>query len=60
MPSMSPDDALLTRLAERAETLLARIESLLPQTPEPDWDSAVAWGQAPNGCRGFTSTTLPA
>ena len=43
MPSMSLDDALLTRLAERAETLLARIESLLPQTPEPDWDSAVAF-----------------
>jgi len=43
MPSMTLDDALLTRLAERAETLLARVESLLPQTPEPDWDSAVAF-----------------
>ncbi|MCP5266348.1 MAG: ATP-binding protein [Burkholderiaceae bacterium] len=33
----------LERLAARAEHLIARLESLLPSTAEPDWQSAVAW-----------------
>ncbi len=35
--------AEIKAIAERAESLLARIETLLPSTDAPDWDSAVAF-----------------
>jgi predicted AAA+ superfamily ATPase len=43
------DSAAIQRLAERAETLLARVEGLLPQATEPDWDASIAfrWRRRP-------------
>ncbi len=43
------DNASLKRLAERAETLLARVETLLPKQAEPDWNASVAfrWRRRP-------------
>ncbi len=38
---MSPDR--FERLADRAEALIRRLESLLPAPPEPDWDAACAF-----------------
>jgi predicted AAA+ superfamily ATPase len=46
---MRVDDARLQRLAERAETVLARVEALLPRPAEPDWNASVAfrWRRRP-------------
>ena len=43
------DDRSLQRLAERAETLLERLETLLPRPSEPDWNASVAfrWRRRP-------------
>ena len=43
------DNASLKRLAQRAETLLSRVETLLPRPSEPDWDASVAfrWRRRP-------------
>ncbi|MGD9943083.1 MAG: ATP-binding protein [Burkholderiaceae bacterium] len=38
-----PDSAALERFALRAEALLQRLETLLPATPAPDWDAAIAF-----------------
>jgi thiamine-phosphate diphosphorylase len=47
----------LQRLAQRAETLLARLEALLPATAEPDWDASIAFRwrrrQGPLGAQGW-------
>jgi len=37
------DLSSLERLAERAEALIGRLESLLPMAPAPDWDAAQAF-----------------
>ncbi len=37
------DPAALERLAQRAEALLQRLETLLPATSAPDWSSAIAF-----------------
>jgi predicted AAA+ superfamily ATPase len=43
------DTKAIQRLAERAETLLARVEGLLPRAAEPDWDASIAfrWRRRP-------------
>jgi uncharacterized protein len=43
------DTKAIQRLAERAETLLARVEGLLPRATEPDWDASIAfrWRRRP-------------
>ncbi len=37
------DTSTLKRLAERAESLLTRVETLLPKQAEPDWNASVAY-----------------
>jgi predicted AAA+ superfamily ATPase len=43
------DTSTLKRLAERAESLLTRVETLLPKQAEPDWNASVAfrWRRRP-------------
>jgi predicted AAA+ superfamily ATPase len=43
------DTQFLQRLADRAETVLARVESLLPAKTAPDWNASVAfrWRRRP-------------
>jgi len=43
------DSSALKRLAERADTLLSRVEALLPAQAAPDWDASVAfrWRRRP-------------
>jgi predicted AAA+ superfamily ATPase len=43
------DTSTLKRLAERAELLLTRVETLLPKQAEPDWNASVAfrWRRRP-------------
>ncbi len=42
------------KLYNQAETLLSRLEELLPvEQPEPDWKAAVAFRWRKNGSRGF-------
>jgi predicted AAA+ superfamily ATPase len=43
------DTPTLKRLAERAESLLLRVETLLPRHAEPDWDASIAfrWRRRP-------------
>jgi uncharacterized protein len=45
MPTTDPDPraADLQRLVERAESLLGRLESVLPESREPDWAASVAF-----------------
>ena len=40
---MPLDSARIQRLADRLESVLARVDTLLPQTQAPDWDAAVAF-----------------
>jgi hypothetical protein len=42
--STAPENAATLALIQRAETLLSRLEALLPAAPAaPDWNAAVAW-----------------
>jgi uncharacterized protein len=43
------DTKAIQRLTERAETLLARVEGLLPRAAEPEWDASIAfrWRRRP-------------
>ena len=43
------DTKQIQRLAERAESMLARVEALLPRATEPDWDASIAfrWRRRP-------------
>ena len=43
------DNLSMKRLAERADTLIARVEALLPRQAEPDWNASVAfrWRRRP-------------
>ena len=46
---MAEDPSRLVRLAERAESLLERVERLLPAAAGPDWDASIAfrWRRRP-------------
>jgi predicted AAA+ superfamily ATPase len=50
MPDLSP----LERLMDRAEAVLARLESALPPPlPAPDWERAVVWRWRKRGAQGW-------